>query len=101
MEQVDILIGIALQGAFVVGCTAVIGKLISSDQTRGVLLPLIALTLGIVATTSDLWLPVGISETIFKGVAIGGSATGLYTIRRDDKKAENAALAGEDIKYGV
>jgi len=87
------LIGIALQAAFVVGCTAVIGKLIPDQKYRAVLLPLIALALGVIATTAQLWLPSGMSEMIFQGVALGGSATGLYVIKKENDAAKLVAAA--------
>lgn len=91
--EIDVsqLIGIALQAAFVIGCTAVIGKLIVNKEKRDALLPLVALALGVIATTSELWLPSGLGEMIFKGVALGGSATGLYAISKGSKPSAPTA----------
>lgn len=81
--DVSVLMGAALQAAFVIGCTAVIGKVIPKDE-KDVVLPLVALMLGVAAVTSELWMPTGIAELIMKGVALGGTATGLYAVGTGD-----------------
>lgn len=79
------LTGIALQAAFVIGCTAVIGKFIKDPEDRDNVLPLVALVLGITAVAvADYEAGKLAFTSIFQGVALGGSATGLYAVVTGD-----------------
>lgn len=95
----DLLVQFALQAAFVVGVTAVIGKAIP-EKARDVVLPLVALILGVVAMTWHLWLPDGLPELIAQGVALGGTATGLYVVKKENDKAkvEAATASAPEVK---
>lgn len=74
------LTGLALQAAVVVGLTAVIGKIVDrflSPEDRNVIMPIVAIAVGIaVVTLGD----VAMSNTIYQGIVLGGTVTGLYPI---------------------
>lgn len=79
--EMDVLI---LQTGVILGLTSVIGKFIP-DHLRGNILPVIAVLLGIGAVFGTE----GISTLLaFKGIVLGGSVTGLYSVAKEIKTAE-------------
>lgn len=85
----DLVVTLAMQTAFVVGVTAVLGKFIP-ENARNSMLPLAALGLGVIAVTAHLWMPDGLPALIAQGVALGGTATGLYTVTKDIASGERS-----------
>ena len=74
------LTGLALQAAVVVGLTAVIGKIVDrflSPPDRDVLMPIIAVGVGVAVVSLG---EAAMSSTIYQGIVLGGTVTGLYPI---------------------
>lgn len=77
----DVLV---LQTGMILGLTSVIGKFIP-EHLRGSILPVVALLLGVGAVFGTE----GISTLLaFKGIVLGGSVTGLYSVAKEIRTAE-------------
>ena len=76
--------GTAIQVAFILGFTNLIGRLIKEDK-RDALLPFVAVLLGLVAVYAPNYIPEQ-WELISQGVALGGTVTGMYPVVKSLKR---------------
>lgn len=96
-EAVNMLAGAALKGAFVIGVTEVIKAWFtdeSQSKLRDKVMPAVALVLGVIAYVLPAWMssePVTFDLFAY-GVALGGAATGLYKIRKEEKKQPDSEV---------
>lgn len=76
---------IALQSGVILGLTSVVGKFLS-DAQRNTWLPVVALIVGVGAVFGTE----GVSVLLaFKGVILGGTVTGLYSVTKEIKQTPN------------
>ena len=79
---------LAVQSGVVLGLTSVIGKFLS-DAQRNTWLPLAALILGIGTVLGTEGVTVLLA---FKGVILGGTVTGLYSVTKEVKAAPQVVV---------
>lgn len=79
---------LALQSGVILGLTAVIGKFVP-EYLRDTWLPLCALIIGIAAVFGTEGVTVLLA---FKGVILGGTVTGLYSVTKDIRQTPQVVV---------
>lgn len=82
---------LALQAGVILGLTSVVGKFIPENM-RDRVLPVVALLFGILAVYGTEAKEAMTLLLAFKGVVVGGTVTGLYSVAKDMKTTPNVVV---------
>ena len=88
------LAGLAVQGGVVLALTEIVGKFVTDPDMRDKYLPLAACVAGILVVCIDTSFT---AANIFKGIVVGGTTTGLYSVAISGKGGGEVVEVPEEI----